>query len=77
MDAARRNEQSDAPLVELFALVDAAKNTSGLSRALGILHRNGIDAWWSPQADADAKKSDTVALYLNQAGSGFPTAIII
>lgn len=72
MNAAKRNEQSDAPLAELFALVDSAKDTSGLSRAIGILHRSGIDAWWSPQSDADAKQSDRVALYLNQAGIGLP-----
>jgi putative endopeptidase len=72
MDAAKRNAQSDGPLAELFAIVDAAKDTSGLSRALGVLHRNGIDAWWSPQAEADAKQSDVVAFYFNQAGLGLP-----
>ena len=72
MDAARRNEQGDASLAEFFALVDAAKNTAELSRAVGTLHRNGADVWWSPQADADAKKSDVVALYFNQAGLGLP-----
>jgi putative endopeptidase len=72
MNAAKRNEQGDAPLAELFALVDSAKNTSELSRVVGVLHRSGVDAWWSPQADADAKQSDVVALYLNQAGIGLP-----
>lgn len=72
MDVAKRNEKGDAPLAELFALVDAAKNTSELSHVIGMMHRNGIDAWWSPQSEADAKQSDTVAFYLNQAGLGLP-----
>ncbi len=72
IDVAQRSKQGDAPLKELFILVDGAKNISELSRVLGILHRNGIDAWWSPQADADAKQSDTVALYINQAGLDLP-----
>ena len=72
MDTAKRNEQSDAPLVELFALVDSARNGSELSRALGVLHRNGVDAWWSAQEEGDAKQSDLAALYINQAGLGLP-----
>jgi putative endopeptidase len=72
MDLAKRNKLGDAPLAELFSLVDAAKNAAELSRVLGILHRNGIDAWWLPHADADAKQSEMVALYLNQGGLGLP-----
>jgi putative endopeptidase len=72
IDLAKRNEQGDAPLKELFMLVDGAKNIIELSRVLGVLHRNGVDAWWLPQADADAKQSDTVALYINQAGLDLP-----
>ncbi len=72
MNVSGRNEQSDAPLAELFALVDNAKNASELSRVIGLLHRNGVDVWWSPQADADAKQSDVVAFYFNQAGLGLP-----
>lgn len=72
MDAESRSAKGDAPLTELFSLVDSAKNGAELSRVIGILHRNGIDAWWAPQAEADAKRSDIVALYLNQAGLGLP-----
>ena len=72
MDVVSRNVQGDAPLAELFALVDAAKNGVELSRVIGTLHRNGVDVWWSPQSQADAKRSDTVALYLDQAGLGLP-----
>jgi putative endopeptidase len=72
MNTTKRNDQSDTPLTELFMLVDSTKNTSEFSRAIGVLHRVGIDAWWSPQADADAKQSDIVALYINQAGLGLP-----
>ncbi len=72
MDVERRNKQGDAPLAKLFALVNAAKNATELSSVLGVLHRNGIDAWWLSQSEADAKRSEIVALYLNQAGLGLP-----
>ncbi len=72
MDTAARNKLGDAPLSEMFALVDAAKDARDFSRVIGTLHRHGIDAWWVPTADADAKKSDVVALYIEQAGIGLP-----
>ena len=72
MDSARRDEQGDTPLAELFAAVDAAQNVADLARVVGVLHRSGVDVWWSPQADADAKQSDVVAFYINQGGIGLP-----
>ena len=72
MDADLRNRQGDAPLAEFFALVDEAKDVPALSRVIGTLHRNGVDVWWSPQEDADAKQSDTSAFYINQAGLELP-----
>ena len=68
----RRDEQRDAPLGELFGLVDEARDIGALSGIIGALHRGGVDAWWSPQSEADAKRSDIVALYFNQAGLGLP-----
>ena len=72
MNGAVRTQQGDAPLTTLFALVDAIQNTSDLSRVVGVLHRSGIDAWWSTQAEADAKQSTLMALYLGQGGLGLP-----
>jgi putative endopeptidase len=72
MDVAKRDEQGDAPLTELFKSVDEAQDLSALSRTLGVLHRHGIGAWWSPFAEVDAKRSDQVALYFDQAGLDLP-----
>lgn len=72
MDLVRRGEQGDAPLSELFSLVNGANDAAAVSRVVGVLHRNGVHVWWSPFAEADAKKSDTVALYFDQAGLGLP-----
>ena len=72
MDTVRRNAQGDGVLAELFAAVDGVRDAAGLSRTVGFLHRAGVDVWWSPQADSDAKQSDLVALYLNQGGLGLP-----
>jgi putative endopeptidase len=72
MDMPKRNELGDAPLADLFADIDSINGSSALSRVLGTLHRNGVDAWWSCQVDADAKQSDVVALYLGQGGIGLP-----
>jgi predicted metalloendopeptidase len=72
MDMARRNAQGDAPLGDIFGIIDAISDTAGLARVTGMLHRIGVDVWWTPQADADAKRSSQVALYLNQGGLGLP-----
>ena len=72
MDVERRNKQAESALAELFAAVDAVRDIAGLSQTVGMLHRAGVDVWWAPQADSDAKQSDVMALYLNQGGIGLP-----
>jgi putative endopeptidase len=72
MDVAGRDRRKDAPLGELFGLVNEANDLSALSQVIGILHRSGVGVWWSPFAEVDAKRSDRVTLYFSQDGLGLP-----
>jgi putative endopeptidase len=45
---------------------------AGLSPLLGILHRQGISAFWGCGVDQDLKNSEIMALYLGQDGLGLP-----
>ncbi|MDR3582675.1 MAG: M13 family metallopeptidase [Candidatus Pacebacteria bacterium] len=72
MDADTLAMLGDAPLGEFLDVVAAARSLSDLSRAIGTLHRGGVNVFWSAGVDQDVKKSDTMALYLSQGGLGLP-----
>ena len=72
MDAEKLNQLKDGALSEIFALIDGVNDSASLARALGFLHRRGINVWWSLSSEPDAKQSDTVALYISQGGLGLP-----
>jgi putative endopeptidase len=72
MDIEKLNAQKDAPLKELFEMVDGITDGDRLVEVLGHLHRNGISALWGSSVDQDAKQSDVMALYLGQSGLSLP-----
>jgi putative endopeptidase len=72
MDSEKLNTLKDAPLAELLAVIDAATDVEELVRAIGYLHRRGINIFWGCGVDQDAKNSDIMALYVGQGGLGLP-----
>ncbi len=73
MDIEKRNSLGEAPLkTELLDAVGGIKDLNDLSAVVGRLHRRGIGGFWAPNAEPDAKKSDTVTLYLYQSGLSLP-----
>ena len=72
MDVEKLGALKDAPLKDLFAAIDGVSDIAGLSPLLGILHRQGISAFWGCGVDQDLKNSEIMALYIGQDGLGLP-----
>lgn len=72
MDVEKLDELKDAPLKDVFALIDGVSDVAGLSALLGILHRQGISAFWGCGVDQDLKNSEIMAFYLGQDGLSLP-----
>lgn len=72
MDVEKLGALKDTPLKDLFAAIDGVSDIAGLSPLLGILHRQGISAFWGCGVDQDLKNSEIMALYLGQDGLGLP-----
>ncbi len=72
MDVEKVNTLKDAPLKDIFAMIDGASDIAGLGALLGYLHRRGVGAFWAPMADQDMKNSEAIVLYLGQNGLSLP-----
>lgn len=72
MDVEKLAALGDAPLKEFFDTISAVQNMSDLSRTIGMLHRAGVDVFWSIGVDQDVKKSEVMALYVAQGGLDLP-----
>jgi putative endopeptidase len=72
MDVEKLGALKDAPLKDLFSAIDGVSDIAGLSPLLGILHRQGISAFWGCGVDQDLKNSEIMALYIGQDGLGLP-----
>lgn len=72
MDAEKLEALKDAPLRPLIGVIDAVQDIDDLARAIGVLHRAGVDAFWGPSVEQDMKQSEIMALYVAQGGIGLP-----
>ena len=72
MDTEKLDALKDLPLKELFAMLDEVKDINALTRVIGMLHRRGVEVFWSAGADQDAKNTDLIALYIGQGGLSLP-----
>lgn len=72
MDVEKLTTLKDAPLKELFQIVDSIQNTHELAKVIGLLYRRGINGFWSGGVDQDAKNTDIMALYIGQGGLSLP-----
>jgi putative endopeptidase len=72
MDVERLNGMGDKSLSKLLDAVDKIDTIADLVRVSGFLHRRGINVWWSPSSEPDAKRSEIMALYLAQGGLSLP-----
>lgn len=72
MDAGKLAALGDAPLKEFLDAIATVKDAGDLSRVIGMLHRAGVNVFWSAGVDQDIKQSDMMALYLSQGGLGLP-----
>ena len=76
MDVEKRNQLGVAPLAEIFAKIDAIVEHGlfgdSLLRAIGDLHRLGVDVFWNAISAQDEKQSDVMALHFWQGGLSLP-----
>jgi putative endopeptidase len=72
MDEEKLDALKDAPLKDLFATIDGVTDVAGLPSLLGILHRQGIGAFWGCSVEQDLKNSEIMALYIGQGGLSLP-----
>ena len=72
MDAEKLAALGDAPLKEFLDMITAIQNMGDLSRTIGVLHRAGVDVFWSASVDQDIKQSEVMAFYLGQGGLDLP-----
>lgn len=72
MDTQKLDELKDAPLAELFTMLDTATDLPALAEVIGAFHRRGVGIFWGVGADQDAKNSDVIALYIGQGGLSLP-----
>jgi putative endopeptidase len=72
MDREKLDALKDAPIKDLFAVIDGVSDIAGLSPLLGMLHRQGISAFWGCSVEQDLKDSEIMALYVGQDGLGLP-----
>ncbi|HEY5220691.1 MAG TPA: M13 family metallopeptidase [Candidatus Paceibacterota bacterium] len=72
MDTEKLDALKDAPLKNVFTMIDGVSEVAGLSPLLGTLHRQGISVFWGCGVDQDLKNSDIMALYFGQDGLSLP-----
>lgn len=72
MDMEKLDALKDAPIKDFFTAVDGVSDIAGLSSLVGMLHRQGIGAFWECGVDQDLKNSEIMALYIGQGGLGLP-----
>jgi putative endopeptidase len=72
MDVEKLNALKDMPLTGLLEIIDAAADPDAFVRALGYLHRRGVNSFWSSGVDQDLKDSAVMALYIGQGGLSLP-----
>lgn len=72
MDVEKLDRAKREPLAAIMGDIEKIGTIDDLVRSIGRLHRIGVNAWWIPTSEPDAKQSDVVALYLYQSGLGLP-----
>ena len=72
MNAEKLAALGDAPLKEFLDMIAAIQSMSDLSRTIGMLHRAGVDVFWSASVDQDIKQSEIMAFYVGQGGLDLP-----
>jgi putative endopeptidase len=72
MDETRLNQEKDAPIAEYLQVINAVTDLDAFVRALGYLHRRGVNILWGCGVDQDLKNSDVMALYIGQGGLSLP-----
>jgi putative endopeptidase len=72
LDEERAERLGVEPVREELAAVEAIADKADLPRAFGALARRGVGGPFATFVMQDAKKSDTMIVYVNQAGLGLP-----
>lgn len=72
MDSLRADELGTKPLKPLLGRIDTIQSVPQLLKMIAEFHMLGSEPAFSLYATQDLKKSDQMALYLNQGGLGLP-----
>lgn len=72
MDMKRRNALGITPIAPIRQKVAALKDTEGLVKLLGYLHRIDVGVLWGTGVDQDMKNADRHQLAIFQGGLGLP-----